>query len=57
MLKRIHDKHNGLKKTEDSKKRWRSKIKGEDYDDSSDDEPDTPPRTVSPFVHDDPRKA
>jgi hypothetical protein len=57
MLKRIHDKRNGLKKTEDSKKRWRSKIKGEDYDDSSDDEPDSPPRTVSPLVHDDPRKA
>ena len=31
MLKRIHDKRNGLKKTENSKERWGNKIRGEDY--------------------------
>ena len=31
MLKRIHDKRNGLKKTEDTKERWGNKIRGEDY--------------------------
>ena len=58
MLRRIHDKRAGMKKLEDSKKRWRRKIEGEDYVSSEEEEePPTPPRALSPFVQQDPHAA
>ena len=50
MLRRVHDKRAGIKKLEDSKKRWRRKIEGDDYVTSEEDEPETPPRADSPFA-------
>ena len=58
MLRRIHEKRAGMKKLEDSKKRWRRKIEGEDYVSSEEEEePPTPPRALSPFVQQDPHSA
>ena len=58
MLRRVHEKRDGIKKLEDSKKRWRRKIEGEDYVSSEEEpEPETPPRAESPFVYDDPKTA
>jgi hypothetical protein len=61
MLRRIHDKRAGIKKLEESKKRWRRKIEGDDYVSSTDDDDDDnvhsqppAPRTPSPM---DPRMA
>ena len=62
MLRRIHEKRAGIKKLEESKKRWRRKIEGEDYVSSTDDDeddddvqqPTPPPRSLTPV---DPRVA